>query len=399
MTRHLLYLLLTIILLACESAPQDQDNQVESLIAELKSQFAPDGRVAIFKVEAKSSKGGLVLSGKTDMSEAKDALLSALDEKQVSYIDSLEVFPSEKLEGKHWGIINNSVSNIRSQPRHSGELATQALLGMPVKVLDQDGEWYLIQTPDDYISWIDHGGLILMNEDEYNEWQSTPKLIFTAVSGYAYIDKEESGNVSDLVLGDVLSILEESENHFEVGYPDGRTAFIRKSEATRLVVWISQSNNEVAPMIDQAMDLMGRPYLWGGTSVKGMDCSGFTKSLYLLNGLIIPRDASQQVHAGELIDDKMEWGKLQPGDLLFFGRPKSEESRERVVHVGMWIGDSSFIHASKQVRVSSVNSSAPNYDEFNTNRYLRTKRFVGSPTGNIINLREENIYTKSLAND
>ncbi len=382
-------------LLACDSTPQQQDNGLESLLTELKGQFAPDGRVAIFKVEAKSSKGGIVISGKTDMLEAKTALFNSLNEKQVSYIDNLEVLPSEKLAGKHWGIINNSVSNIRSQPRHSGELATQALLGMPVRVLDQEGEWYLVQTPDDYISWIDHGGLILMNEADYNEWQSKTKVIYTAVSGYAYMDEEESGNVSDLVLGDVLSMAGESTNHFEVAYPDGRTAYLRKSESIELEEWISLTNEEAEPMIDQAMDLMGRPYLWGGTSVKGMDCSGFTKSLYLMNGLIIPRDASQQVHAGELVDDKMEWGKLQPGDLLFFGRPKSEELRERVVHVGMWVGDSSFIHASKQVRISSVNSASPNYDDFNTNRYLRTKRYLNLLSGNIIDLRKLNIYTQS----
>src|SRR5690606_23920156 len=129
-------------------------------------------------------------------------------------------------------------------------------------------------------------------------------------------------------------------------------------------------------LVNTSFAFKGLPYLWGGTSFKGVDCSGFTKTVYFMNGLIIPRDASQQIHTGILVDDKRNLTKLQPGDLLFFGRAATDSTSEKVVHVGIWIGNNEFIHASGNVHVSSMDSSAANFDEYNYTRYLRTKRLL-----------------------
>ena len=109
---------------------------------------------------------------------------------------------------------------------------------------------------------------------------------------------------------------------------------------------------------------------------------------------MLPRDASQQVHAGTLVDDSKNFENLRPGDLLFFGRAATDSTRERVTHVGMWIGNQEFIHApglEAHVRVSSIDLKAENYDEFNLNRYLRTKRMISS-TNEIINLKEVALF-------
>lgn len=389
----LLIIFITGLAIACEEQTLVEDTLPAKKIALLKTQYAPDKRVALFDIAARSEKGRLILKGETNLTEAKKALLDSLTASGYAITDSIQVLPSGSLEGKVYGLVNNSVANIRSDPRHSGELATQALLGTPLNVLKRQGEWFLVQTPDKYISWVDNGGLVLLDQAGFEAWKSTEKVIYTSVSGFSYTsDNTTSQPVSDLVMGDVLVKTGETQNFFQVLYPDGREAFVSKMEAEPTESWLSASSPTAENLTKVAFQLMGAPYLWGGTSSKGMDCSGFTKTIYFMNGLVIPRDASQQVHAGQPVAVSDSWGGLEVGDLLFFGTPATGEKSERVVHVGMWIGDNKFIHASGQVRVSSIDPAAELFDEYNTNRFLRAKRYAPNSEGSIVELKKDLIF-------
>ncbi|WP_428235115.1 NlpC/P60 family protein [Gracilimonas sp.] len=374
--------LVLILLLGACSGPRQQT--LRGLIDQVENSFVPDSRVDQFNVQA-SGASPFLLTGETTNAEAKQALLDSLAKANISYIDSIKVLPSAELGDKIYGIVNNSVSNIRSEPRHSAQLATQALLGMPLQVLKKDGGWYYVRTPEDYLSWIDSGGMHRVNKSEYLEWKSAEKLIYLDTYGFAYSSPSKSSEkISDLAAGNILKLESSNGSYYRISYPDGREGFIPKSEATPFSEWTEDLEATRESLVQTARSMMGIPYLWGGTSTKGVDCSGFTKTIYLMNGMIIPRDASQQVHAGVKVDDEKNWDQLQPGDLLFFGSPATEDRSRRVVHVGMWIGDNQFIHSSRQVRISSVDSTASNYDAYNTGRYLESRRYLGNMEGNII---------------
>lgn len=322
-----------------------------------------------------------------------DTFKKELDSQNIKYTDSIEVLPSKKLEGKIYGVINNSVANLRSNTAHSAELVTQGTLGMPLNVYQKERSWYLIQTPDNYLGWVDAGGIELMTKKEFDEWKATDKLIYTDTYGKSYTEADVSSDaVSDVVAGNIFSLVTEGSDFYEVKYPDGRKAYLLKDEADSFDEWKSKLAFTKESLVETSKTMLGVPYLWGGTSTKGVDCSGFTKTVYLMNGMIIPRDASQQIHEGTLIDDSKEFDKLIAGDLLFFGRKATDSTSERVIHVGMWIGDNRFIHSAGNVHISSMDKNAENFDTYNYNRYLRTKRILNETGEGLLYLTKENVF-------
>ena len=395
--KHNLFFISAIVFLvgaACTKIKEPKEVLVNEM-AVIKSEFAPDKRVALFNVSALQSNDTIVLRGESNLPEAVNALKEKLKATSISFVDSIAVLPASTLEGKTYGLINNSVSNLRSNPKHSAELATQATLGTPLKVYKKEGDWFLVQTPDGYLAWVDAGGLVIQTSEALNAWKANSKIIYTKTYGHSYAKPNSKTEiVTDLVAGAVLELLKEEGKQYGVAYPDGRTGYVNKAEAQPYFEWLANSNASTAALVETSKTLMGVPYLWGGTSTKGIDCSGFTKTVYFLNGMIIPRDASQQVHTGELVDEDKNFQNLETGDLLFFGKKATETTKEKVVHVGMWIGNNEFIHASEQVRVSSIDPEAASFDAYNLNRYLRTKRIFQKEDKALIDLKKTPIFTK-----
>ncbi len=388
MKKLLLAFLVVLCIGACEPTRQPGDQSAANLppavaraIEAVKKRYALDGRVAWFRVEAKTSGDSLQLVGDTNLPAAHQALDSALRATGEKCYNLVGLLPSPTLEGKTSAVVKVSVANLRSQPKHAAELATQALLGTPLQVWKKEGGWYLVQTPDQYLAWVDGGAIERQTPNDLALWLSASKLIYTALFGQAYAQPDANSQpVGDLVAGDILLAIGQERGYVKAAYPDGRTAYLRVGECQPLADWLASRQPNGANLVKTAKQLMGLPYLWGGTSTKGVDCSGFTKTAYFLNGMVIPRDASQQVHTGLAIDTVGNFAQLQPGDLLFFGKVATDSTAEKVIHVGMWVGDQQFIHASNMVRVSSLDPQAPNYDDYEHKRFLRAKRLLGDPS-------------------
>lgn len=352
--------------------PKDY-KQLTGEIELIQKQFVPDKRVAILNVQLEDTlKSAIVLKGETNLPEAKVQIVKMLSDKGILFADSLRVLPGMTLGDKTWALTTLSVSNMRAQPSHAAELVSQALMGTPLKVLEYNNGWYRVQTPDYYIGWMEDRGLACFNADEMTLWKKADRYVFNRMSGNAY---DSPGRrkmiVSDLVLGDLFEVVAEEKGFLKIRIPDGRIAFVPKVECLSWDEWTSRSP-EAQTIVSTARGLLGLPYTWGGTSSKTVDCSGLSKTAYFSQGIILARDASQQAKYGEHPDFN-KIGNLQPGDLLFFGR-----SAQRITHVALYMGNGKYIHASGLVRINSLNSKDPEFDEALYKKLVATSRVLNS---------------------
>jgi len=354
-------------------------SQYDQIISEISNKYTPDKRTEVFEISIQEVDGKIIVKGETTNMSAKEALISALGKFEKQIIDSVVILPSPDLKGKIYGIISVSVANMRAKPSHQSELVNQVLLGSAVKILKRSGYWYLIQTepPENYIGWIEEGGLAIKDKTEFESWQSKKKIIFTDYFGFVYSQKDKNSTpVSDLALGNLLTVENEDKNWFFVTLPDGRKGYVEKSKAMNYDEWKRKVNFNEVNLINTAKKFVGFPYLWGGTSVRGFDCSGFTKIVFKLNGFELPRDADQQAQLGVEINPGENFENLKPGDLLFFGQKAENGKPEKITHVGIYIGNKEFIHCSGKVSIDSFDPKAPNFNEYRFKTFVKAKRLV-----------------------
>lgn len=385
-----LYSLLFLLLFMSCKNDKKTISKLQSMHSSIKAAYAPDKRVALFDIQFSNSNNKITLEGETTSKKAFSILKDRILKKKIAFTNKVRFLPDSAVGNQQYAVASNSVINIRSQPKHAAELGTQGLLGMSLKVLDRKGDFYRIQTPDHYISWVDKGGITLMTANEIDTWKQSKKVLYTKNFGFVYANTTtDSEVVSDITLGGLLQYISEDAHFYKVKYPDHRSGFIRKNEGINYSSWLKESKATQDNIEKIAKTMIGFPYLWGGTSSKGMDCSGFTKMVYLMNGFVIPRDASQQINAGKTVDTNLTFEGLEKGDLLFFGTKATAEKKQKITHVGIWLGNNKmeFIHASGNVHLNSMDANQPNYDEFNKNRYLGGKRYLGVEDDGIIVLK------------
>jgi cell wall-associated NlpC family hydrolase len=276
------------------------------------------------------------------------------------------------------GIINVSVGNIRTEPREGAEMSTQSLLGTPVQILEkaETKNWYRIQLPDHYQGWIEGSTIIRMDSTAYQNYKKsgTELIVRAPFSKVFQYPSSKSEIISELVQHNRLISTKKKIGYWEIRMADGVLGYVSMKDVENYDAWKRANPAPTENRILQAAhQLMGIPYLWGGTSIKGMDCSGFTKLVFHANGWIIPRDASQQAREGIQVDSLRKWENLKIGDLLFFGS-KRADGTNKVVHVGIWEGNYAYIHAADRTRRASMDPQSKDFDEYNLNRYLFTKR-------------------------
>ena len=159
------------------------------------------------------------------------------------------------------------------------------------------------------------------------------------------------------------------DNWARIILPDGRVGFINKQEI-ELVRENQDYITQESMLIANAISMIGIPYLWGGNSSKGNDCSGFTQTVFMASGIQLPRDARQQALEGIEITPNGDWSNIREGDLLFFGK------EDRVTHVGISLGKKEFIHQGGKVAVNSLDDGSEYFSSDRLKSFLFIKRIL-----------------------
>lgn len=370
---------------ACTTNPAatlTQNPAYSTILDSLQMVYAPDQRTIRFRPEIifNGNDPCPVIKGiATDQRPAR-AMRRVLSELKLCYFDSLRTLPDPVLGADTLGIVNVSVANLRTQPKHSGELTTQVLLGMPLRILDKNDHWYLVQTPERYIAWLDEGAFVRGNRTMLqNYYQQSLAMVNEPLLAAGSLPAGGE-QLRDLSSGGLVVVGEKLGQMQSVLLPDGRQGYVPTDALIELELIETRAKKLETTLL--ARQFYGAPYLWGGTSAKGMDCSGFTKMSFLMNGYVIPRDASQQVQVGTEVPLTEDLGELENGDLLFFGNLRADGS-QRITHVGFYLEDGRFVHSGASNGYVQEESLFPESEDYAADRresLLRAKRFeIGSP--------------------
>ena len=308
---------------------------------------------------------------------------------------------------KRMAVVEFSTSYMRLKPDYESPLETQELMGTVVEIVGEQSYWREVITPQPYRAWCTDQGLVEMTAEQLKEYEKAPKVMFNKLYGHIYMEPSlNAATLCDLVGGDLLRVAEIPENEINtakavqkalkgkwtnVMLPSGRTGYVPSKELKlhtgfKSIAMGEGSAESISPetteaIIAQAEKLLGVPYLWGGMSAKGVDCSGMVRIAHIMNGILLPRNASQQVKCGDRVeiprgtqgvDGKHRYGReeameavknLQRGDLVFFGTPATDEKPMRITHVGIYLGDNQIIHSSHRVRINSLIPGDADYYE------------------------------------
>ena len=367
----LLFLPILFITLNCSSHTKRISN-FDSRKDQIREKYINDGSLAVFSATIDKIDNKWLIRGETTDLNAYQSILRLKDSlfKDADVKNNFILLPDPALGDGVFGIVNVSVTPMREEPRHSSQMVDQAIMGNIVRLLKYDYGWYLVQTHYDYVGWINKSGLFITNETGKNNWEENADRSFTGLQ--TLIRSEADNNslpISDIVLNNIV-ISEPYENDWSlIHLPDGRKGYL-KNESLKPINNKSENNSNPNNIISEAKRMMGVPYLWGGNSTKGNDCSGFTQTVFKANDIQIPRDARQQALVGIPILPSNDWSNVLPGDLLFFGK------KNRVTHVGISLGHKDFIHQGGKVDINSLDESSSNFSSGRLESFLFVRRIL-----------------------
>lgn len=307
----------------------------EELIDAVQREYVPDFRSGIFDVQAAQRDGLVVLLGQTTHAAAVADLLDRLAAHGVAAIDEVVRLPDAAIEGTRHALVRAAVAPVYAEPRLPAPQITQLVLGMRVELLARDGDWLRIRGEDGYLGWVHEGHVHTGSEDWAHAWERGSDGEPVVSLGADLVD-EHGSTLARLPWG---ARIVRHTGAYQL--PDGRRGTVANGEVVavdRLADWFPARGDSVART---ARRWLGAPYLWGGVTLNGVDCSGLSQAVLWMHGVALPRDSDLQSLIGAHIDVSEDFAGARAGDLLYFA-----ETGARVSHVAISMGGPLIIHAA-----------------------------------------------------
>ena len=307
-------------------------NDIQATITDFEQR---DKRTDFYRLEIADLEGNdCVLAGSVLDGAALTELGQALQARFPSITFDLERVTVLSQTVPRMAIVSVNTTAVLSNPSWASETMSEVLNGWSVEILMERERWAFTRQADGYLGWV-----------------YRPYLMETAVSPPTHMVYEpisllyaqpdaDAELVGRVFSGTAVFVTKQSGQWLHIELAGGLSGWILQTHARRLADLPTDTSARRETIITNARRLMGVPYLWGGGTANGLDCSGFSQMLYRLAGVTIPRDADMQFDAGMPVEPSFE-----PGDLLYFGG--SKDGHRAISHVGISLGGWQMIHASR----------------------------------------------------
>jgi gamma-D-glutamyl-L-lysine dipeptidyl-peptidase len=309
--------------------------EVHRAAREVRSEWIRDPRVDVFEIRTRIAGDRVLVRGATTVPAAEAAFRRRLEDGAVRADLRVILLPDPSLAPRTEALVRAPIVPVYRRPTMSSTQLTQYVLGTRVSLLSRRGRFYRIRGEDAHVGWVHQGYLVRGEPDWALRWERAEQGE-PVVSLGAEVRDTEDRTFARLPWG--ARVIQQSGGRILL--PDGRTGLLGGGE----VVAVDRLSDRFPPrgesVVRTARRWLGAPYLWGGVTPHGVDCSGFVQSVCWMHGIAMPRDSDMQARVGLAVDPGADLGRLRAGDLVFFAEGA------RVDHVALSLGGGLVIHAS-----------------------------------------------------